>query len=197
MTRHRRRSLAWAAAALVLAGVALSDRGASSPASPASVEAQVLITARALPAGHRIAAADLAVRRISAAAVDQHRLTDPAAAIGRTTAVSLAAGSPVMDAELAAPDASRNSRDVALRLDDLAGVPAGALPGMRADLYLTEPGRPPHTRLVLSSVEVVAASASGGGAVATLRLPRSLVPVAIASEGAGQLRLVVDVGLGP
>ncbi len=96
-----------------------------------------------------------------------------------------------MDAELEASAAPSDARAVAVRLDDAAGIPAGDLTGVRADVYVTPPGRAPRSRLVLAGVVVLAALRSDGGSVATLLLPRAAVPVAIAAESEGALRLVV------
>jgi Flp pilus assembly protein CpaB len=188
VTRGRRRALGWAAVALLLAGLALTRGGGRQ--SPQARLASVVVAVRAIPAGRPIAAADLRVRQVPAAAVSVHQIASPSAAVGRVAAVALAAGSPLMDAELASP-AGPASRDVAVRLDDLAGVPAEATQGVRADLYLTRAGRRPVIQRVLSGVLVVAASRSSDGAVATLRLAPDQVQTAIAAEGLGQLRLVV------
>jgi Flp pilus assembly protein CpaB len=194
VTRNRRRAAAWAAAAVVLVVVALGRTGGAPPAARSALRVQVVEAARTIPAGARIRPADLVTRRVPAAAADPHQLSDPAAAVGRRAAVGLPAGSPVMDAELASPARVPDARDVALRLDDLAGVPADDVAGALADVYVTRPGRPPRTRRVLARVLVVSASRSADGAVATLRLPATLVATAIAAEGAGQVRLVMRSG---
>jgi Flp pilus assembly protein CpaB len=188
VTRHRRRAIGWivVAAALALVVVARSGGG---PGSPPAVLRQVVLTARALPAGRPIHAGDLVVRRVPAQAASPHELGDPSIVVGRTPAVALPPGSPLMDAELAAPAAS-GQRDVALRLDDLAGASAGDLAGARADVYLVRSGRPPRIQRVLANALVVSASHSADGSVATLRLSPGLVARAISAEGAGQLRLV-------
>src|SRR5207245_3503433 len=93
-----------------------------------------------LAAGVRIAASDLAVRTVPSRWADPHQLTDPAAAIGRRSAVQLAADAPLMDAELAAAEVSGvHFRDVAVRLDDVAGLPGDDLAGTIAELDLVSP----------------------------------------------------------
>jgi len=186
VTRGRRRAVGWAAIAVVLAGFALTRGGR--PSAPVRV-ASVVIAVRGVPAGRPIAAADVALRRIPAAAVSPHQLTAIASAVGRTAAVGLPAGSPIMDVEIAS-SAGSVGRDVAVRLDDLAGVPAEAMAGVRADLYVTHAGRPPVIQRVLADVLVVAATHSSDGTVATLRLAPGQVEAAIRAEGLGQLRLV-------
>ncbi|HEX5259862.1 MAG TPA: SAF domain-containing protein [Gaiellales bacterium] len=197
MTRHRRRAVGWLALAVVLAIVAIHRTGGSASPPLFTTRTQVVVTVRPVAAGHRLTRGDLGTRRMPSQAVDGHRLTEIAAVAGRLAAVDLPAGSPVMDAELLAPGPVPRARDVAIRLDDLAGVPSGAIAGAHADLYLTTPGRPPRTRRVLRGVEVVAASRLDGQSAATLRLPEAEVATAIQAEGAGQLRLVVDVGAVP
>jgi Flp pilus assembly protein CpaB len=197
VTRHRRRALGWLALAAVLAIVAVHETGGPAAQPILTTRTQIVVTIRAVSAGQRLTRADLGIQRVPSQAVDRHQLTDVAAVAGRRPAVDLPAGSPVMDAELVGPVPVARGRDVAIRLDDLAGVPAGAIAGAHADLYLTTPGRPPRIRRVLRGVEVIAASRLDGQTAATLRLPREEVATAIEAEGAGQLRLVVDVGAAP
>jgi Flp pilus assembly protein CpaB len=192
MSRHRRRSIAFALAGVVLAVLAVG-RLAAGGAARVAVSARVerLVTVRPVAAGSRIAAADLGVVRVPSAGASPHQLSAPGQAIGHRVAVTLVAGAPVMDAELVAGAAPADARAVAVRLDAAAGIPAGDLAGARADVYVTPPGRDPHSRLVLAGVVVLAAVRSDGGSVATLLLSRAAVPVAIAAESEGALRLVV------
>jgi Flp pilus assembly protein CpaB len=192
MSRHRRRSIAFALAGVVLAVLAFGRLAADGPGRVvAAARVERVVTVRTVAAGSRITAADLGVVRVPSAAASSHQLSAPGQAIGHRTAVTLAAGAPVMDAELIATAAPPDARAVALRLDDAAGIPAGELSGVRADVYVTPPGRVPRSRLVLADVVVLAAVRSDGGSVATLLLPRAAVPVAIAAESEGALRLVV------
>jgi Flp pilus assembly protein CpaB len=189
MTRHRRRSVALAVVAVVLALAALMH-GAGGALSPVDPLVQIVSVRRPLAAGTRIVASDLAVRSIPSRWADPHQLTDPAAAIGRRSAVSLSAGAPLMDAELmAVANTGSHSRDVAVRLDAAAGLPVGDLAGTTADLYLVTPGRPPQIRLVIEAVEVVGSSAADGVMVATLRVSSADVASLIAAESSGSLRL--------
>jgi hypothetical protein len=95
---------------------------------------------------------------------------------------------------VASGSGGRSTRDLAVRLDGLAGVPAGAAAGGVADLYLTLPGRRPRTLAVLRDVLVVSAASEGSEASATLRVPAKLVESVIAAEAAGALRLVLHAG---
>jgi pilus assembly protein CpaB len=189
MTRHRRRSLALAAVAIVLVLASLM-RGAGGASSSVDPLVQVVSVRRPLAAGTRIVAADLAVRSMPSRWAEPHQLTDPAAAIGRRSAVPLSAGAPLMDAEIAAAETvGSRSRDVAVRLDDVAGLPASDLAGTTADLYLVTPGRPPRIRLVIEAVQVVESSTTDGAMVATLRVSSADVASLIAAESSGSLRL--------
>jgi hypothetical protein len=195
MSRHRRRSIAFALAGVVLALLALTRlaSGGTARVVPAA-RVQRVVAVRMVPAGSRIAAADLGIVHLQRAYALSHQLSAPAQAIGRRAAVTLAAGAPVMDAEVAVTPSPADAREVAVRLDDAAGIPAGDLTDVRADVYVTPPGRDTRSRLVLEGVVVVAAAHSDGGSVATLLLPRSAVPLAIAAEAEGALRLVVHAG---
>jgi SAF domain-containing protein len=192
VSRHRRRSLLLALAGAVLVLVALGRlaEGGSGGAPVAGRVARIVVI-RLVPAGDRLTAADLGIVKLPAAAASPHQLARASQAIGRRAAVTLVAGAPVMDAELAAPHPPPDAREVALRLDDAAGIPAGDLAGVRADVYLTPPGRGRASRLVLAGALVVSAAHSDGVSVATLLLPPRVVATAIAAESQGALRLVV------
>jgi Flp pilus assembly protein CpaB len=184
-----------ALAGIVLAALGLGRLGSGTAAQTTAGRRVVRIVAlRPVGAGARIAAADLGTVRIPATWASPHQLADPADAIGRRAAVPLVPGAPVMDAEIASPGPLPAARELALRLDDVAGVPAGDLADVRGDVYLTSPGRGGRTRLVLANVLVLSARRDDAGSVATLVLPPAAVPDAIAAEGEGSLRLVVRGG---
>lgn len=197
MSRHHRRSIAFALVGGVLALLGLT-RLASGGADPVTPTGRVerVVAVRTIVAGSRIAAADLGIVHLPSAYAASDQLSAPAQAIGRRAAVTLMAGAPVMDAEVAVTPFPAGAREVAVRLDDAAGIPAGDLTDVRADLYVTPPGRDVHSQLVLEGVVVLAAAHSDGGSVATLLLPRSAVPLAIAAEAEGALRLVVHADSG-
>jgi len=195
VSRHRRRSLVLAVAGVVLALLGLSRLGAGDGGHvPIGRRVVRVVAVRPVTAGARIAAADLGTVRLPAAWASPHQLADPADAIGRRAAVALLAGAPVMDVEVSASTAPADGRELALRLDDAAGIPAGDLADVRGDVYLTPPGRESRTRLVLVNVLVVSARRDDSGSVATVLLPPSAVAGAIAAEGQGSLRLVVRGG---
>lgn len=197
MSRHRRRSIVLALAGTVLAllGVVhLAGGGGGHVTTLPQVGRLVAI--RPVAAGTRITAADLGLQRVPVAYASAHQLSRPAQAVGLRAAVALAAGAPVMDAELLVRPLVPGAREVAVRLDDAAGMPSGDLTDVRADVYVTPPGRHAHSRLVLTGVVVLSASHADAGSVATLLLSRVAVPVAIAAEAEGTLRLVVHLSAG-
>lgn len=188
MSRHRRRSLVYGAVALGFLLAAFLMGGGRR--APTVTMRQVVQLRRPLTAGQRITAADLSTLEIPAAWADPHQLNDPSAAIGRPVAVELPAGSPLMDAELAAEAPPSATRDVTLRLDDAAGLPLDPPDGLAADLYLVEAGRPPSVSLILRGAFVVATSRSDGVTTATVRVEPVDVPALIEAESRGSLRLV-------
>jgi len=188
MSRHRRRSLVFAAIALGLVALTLFTGGGHRPSAP--VMRQVVEIRRPLIAGQRIGAADLSTLAVPAQWADPHQLSDPAAAIGRPVSVPLPAGSPLMDAELTAAESSPAMRDITVRLDDNAGLPLDSPDGMPADLYVVQAGRPPSVSLVMRGVLVVRSSRDDGVSRATLRVAPDQVAGLIEAETRGSLRLV-------
>ena len=193
MSRYRRRSLVFAAAALGLVALTFLI-GGGHHAPPEPPMRQIVQLRRPVVAGQRIAAADLSTLEIPSTWADPHQVNDPSAVIGRPVAVPLPAGSPLMDAELAPDAVPAATREVTVRLDDAAGLPLDPPDGMTADLYLVEAGRPPRVSLVLRGAFVASSSRSDGVTTATLRVEPRDVPVVIEAEGRGSLRLV---GRGP
>ena len=191
MSRHRRRALVYTVVAVLLAVVGLIEIGGrAAPPQRAATVAQVVLV-HALPAGATLSTDDVGVVRVPARYALTGGIGDPDRAIGRRTAVALPAGSPLMAAEIEAGDRIAAARDVAVRLDDAAGLPAGDLAGAHADVLLVQPRRASEPAVVLANVLVVSARTADGAAVATLRLPAAAVSGVVAAEGRGSLRLVV------
>lgn len=190
MTLHRRRSALLAAAAAVLLAVSLIGGRGGSGGGTVEPLVQIVSIRRPLATGARIVPADLTVSSVPSRWANPHQLSDPAAAVGRRSAVPLPAGAPLIDSELATNRAPSRARDVAVRLDEVAGLPGGDLVETTADLYLVTPGRPPRIRLVIRDVLVVASSSDNGAMVATLRVADGDVAMLIEAESAGSLRLV-------
>ncbi len=174
---------------LAVAGVVEIGRSATPPRRRA-MAAEVVVV-RDLPAGARITPAALGVVRVPARYAIRGAVTAVPEAAGHRLAVAVPAGTVLMQAELETGDRIAAARDVAVRLDDAAGLPAGDLAGARADVLLVPPGRGAAPAVVLADVLVVAARSSDGAAVATLRLPAAAVGAVVAAEGRGSLRLIV------
>jgi Flp pilus assembly protein CpaB len=194
VSRHRRKAIAYLGLAVLLTIAGLVALGHSSAASPPIEMATQVVVLRSVAAGERLTADALAVARLPARYSLDGAVADPRAVLGRRVAVALPAGAPLMEAELASDAGLAAGRDVAVRVDDAAGLPAGDLAGAHADVVLARSGRDAVPTVVLSNVLVVAAGRADGTAVATLRLPPAAVGALIAAEGRGSLRLVVRVG---
>lgn len=196
VSRHRRKALAYLGLAILLAIAGLGVLGRRPAASPRAQTATQVVIRRPVAAGERLTADVLAVSRLPARYVPSDGVADPRTVLGQRVAVALPAGASLMEAELANGDRLAPGRDVAVRVDDAAGLPAGDLAGAHADVVLAPPGRAATPTVVLSNVLVVAAGRADGAAVATLRLPPAAVGPLIAAEARGSLRLVVRVGRG-
>jgi Flp pilus assembly protein CpaB len=196
VSRHRRRAILHLGLAVALAVAGLAILGRRSATSPRVQMATQVVVVRSVAAGGRLTPDALAVSRLPARYASSGGVADPRAVLGRRVAVALPAGAPLMEAELASSDGPVAGRDVAVRVDDAAGLPAGDLAGDHADVVLLLPGRGMAPSVVLSNALVVATGRSDGTAVATLRLPPAAVGPLIAAEARGSLRLVVRVGQG-
>jgi Flp pilus assembly protein CpaB len=191
MTRHRRRAIAFGVAALVLGLGAVSELGGGGARPEPPPRVAVVVASRPLVPGARVRASDLELVRMAETPAAAHEFGAVADVVGQRLAVALPAGSPVMDAELAVAPRGGDLREVAVRLDDVAGVPAGDLAGLRADLVVVTAGAHPGARLALRDVRVVATASGAQGASATLLVPAPDVERAVLAEAAGSLRLVV------
>lgn len=196
MSRHHRRALAWAVLALVLVVAGLIEIGRGSPPPHARRMAAEVVSVRDLPAGAELTSAALGIVRVPARYASRGAVTAVHEAVGRRLAVAVPAGTVLMWAELETGGRIAAARDVAVRLDDAAGLPADELAGARVDVLLVPPGRATVPAVVLADVLVVAARRSDGVAVATLRLPAAAVGPVVGAEGRGSLRLVVRAPAG-
>jgi Flp pilus assembly protein CpaB len=193
VSRHRRTAVIYLALAVVLAIAGLGMLGHRTARPRRVTMATQVVIVRPVAAGARLTADALAVSRLPGRYAPNGGVSDPRTVLGRPAAVALPAGAPLMEAEVAQDDRRGPGREIAVRVDDAAGLPAGDLAGAHADVVLAPPGRGRAPTIVLSNVLVVAARRSDGAAVATLRLPPAAVAPLIAAEGRGSLRLVVRV----
>jgi pilus assembly protein CpaB len=185
MTRRRRAAalLGLAVALGVLAASDVAGREAAlrrrlGPAVP------VVVAARPLAAGERIARAALALRLVPARYAPAGALADPADAVGRHAAVAVPAGADLEPGLLAVPEAGASDPPgPALRrgersLELLAvAAPEDVVAGARVDVLVTYDGRdgaPGATRLALQDADVLSVrpAQAAEGAQAGSGLPR-------------------------
>jgi pilus assembly protein CpaB len=191
----RRRGLILLCFALVCGGLAASqvrewERRAAAALGPL---VPVVVAARDLPAEHRLAPGDLALRRAPARYLPPDALPDPP--LGARTTVPLVAGSFVTAAVLRADGAGRDERGV-LRAGEravavrVAGALTGAAAGARVDIVVsTQPAAGgARTFAALENVELLDLR----GAIATLRVTaRQAVYLTAAANFAKEIRLLV------
>jgi pilus assembly protein CpaB len=207
VTRRRRAALLLALAVVlgVLAGSDVARREAAlraqlGPAVP------VVVARRSLPAGRRLRAADLAVRRIPARYAPA-AAAEPAGLVGQPLAAAVPAGA-ALTPEHVAPVAGGPPLRRGERAADVlaAGARGEVVAGTRVDVLVTrargEPGAAPAgAQLALQDVEVLAARPAPDGAgprdavgplvAATLRVTvRQAVFLAAAQSFAREIRLL-------
>ncbi len=166
LTRHAR-TVAWRSRFVVAAlccGLAAGVTvHAMRPEPPATRE--VVVAARALPAGTTLRAGDLTTLTVAAELAPDGLLTDPADAVGRSPAVTLAAGVPVHADLVAGGGMAERAPDgtvvVGVRLTEATWL----RPGDRVDLLSTDDDadRLARRALVLPGLPADDGAASTGG----------------------------------
>jgi pilus assembly protein CpaB len=199
---RRRRAALLLGLSLVLGALAASDVGRREAALRAQVgeAVDVLVARRPLPAGRRLAADDLAVRRVPEQYAPAGGAAVPELVLGQKLAVTVPAGAPVGEYLLASapatgPPVRRGERAIEVVA---AGSPALVVPGARVDVLVTRDrgaGGPGSTELALEDVEVLAARSArddaGPKVAATLRVTvRQAVYLAAAGAFAREIRLL-------
>jgi pilus assembly protein CpaB len=197
VTRRRRAALLLGLA-LVLGALAASDvaRREAALRDQVGPAVDVLVARRALAPGRRLAAADLAVRRVPERFAPTGGAPVPELVLGRRLAVGVPAGAPVGEYLLAASAAEGPAIGRGERAAEIiaTGSPRLVTAGARVDVLVT---REHATSLALEDVEVLAARAAAGrdGAApqvaATLRVTvRQAVYLAAAATFAREIRLL-------
>ena len=132
--RRNRRALAAASAGLSVLGLGLALR-------PAVPHTQVVAVAAAdMPAGHRLAAADLEQARVAAALTPPGVVPDPALLAGRVLAAPVAGGEPITTLRLVGEEGGWQTTPGMLAVPVRAADPAAATllaAGQRVDLLAT------------------------------------------------------------
>ncbi len=163
MSRRRRAALLLGLA-LVLGALAASDMGRREAALRAHIGPMVAVVtaARALPAGRRLDAGDLAVRRVPERFAAGGAAALPELLVGRRLAVGVPAGATVAE-HLLADDGGAAAAAAVGRGQRAAEIVAAAspelvVPAARVDVLVTrERGAVGETELALEDVEVLAA----------------------------------------
>jgi pilus assembly protein CpaB len=196
---RRRRAALLVGLALVLGALAASDVGRREAALRAQIgpAVDVLVARRSLPAGRRLGAGDLAVRRVPERFAPAGSAGVPELVLGQKLAVGVPAGAAVGEYLLAA---ATGTGAAAVRRGEralevvAAGSPALVVAGSRVDVLVT---RERSTELALEDVEVLAARAARGAddagprVAATLRVTvRQAVWLAAAGAFAREIRLL-------
>ena len=168
-----------AAAVLTVLALVLAVRPSPAPAAPDEATVRVVVSARDLPAGTRLAAADHTIAGYPAAVIPAGVVDDPRELLHRVLAGGMRAREPVTDARLVGPGVTAllppGQVAAPVRLADLA-VAALVHTGDRVDVLATTAAAP--------SAEVIAA---GALVVATTE-------AADQQAGSGLLLLSVDAG---
>ena len=200
MSRRRRAALLLGLA-LVLGALAASEVSRREAALRAQVgpAVDVLVARRPLIAGRRVAASDLAVRRVPERFAPAGGAAVPELVLGRKLAVAVPAGAPVGEYLLVStatgPAVRRGERAIEVVA---AGSPALVVPGAHVDVLVTRErgaGTAGSTELALEDVEVLAARSArddtGPKVAATLRVTvRQAVYLAAAGAFAREIRLL-------
>jgi pilus assembly protein CpaB len=195
---RRRRAALLLGLSLVLGALAASDVGRREAAlrDQIGTAVDILVARRALVPGRRLAAADLAVRRVPARFAPVGGAPVPDLLLGRRLAVGVPAGAPVGEYLLAATAADGPAIGRGERAAEViaTGSPRLVTAGARVDVLVT---REQATALTLEDVEVLAArpAAARDGAApqvaATLRVTvKQAVYLAAAGAFAREIRLL-------
>jgi pilus assembly protein CpaB len=201
---RRRRAAVLLGLALVLGALAASDVSRREAALRAQVgpPVAVLIARHPLLAGRRLAAADLAVRRVPDRFAPAGSVPVPELVLGRRLAVAVPAGAPVGEHLLAAVAGEGLAVQRGERAAEVLamGSPRLVTAGAHVDVLVTRDrgaGTAGTTTLALEDVEILAARAArtrddaGPQVAATLRVTvRQAVYLAAAGAFAREIRLL-------
>jgi pilus assembly protein CpaB len=134
----------------------------------AESQKQVVVAAKALPAGATIDRASVKLRNLPESAVPTNGFAKVEDVLDRPVISPIQPDEPVVEARIAAkgsgmglaPLIPPGKRAISVRVNDVVGVSGFVLPGMRVDVLVT--GRPPNqqdtvTRTVLQNISVLSA----------------------------------------
>ena len=160
----------------------------------------VPVAARAIPAGSRLASADVSYRSVDAEGPFVERALSPeqlASRLGRVVVRDIAAGAPLMADDLRPVPATGGQRamSIAIAPERAAGAALGV--GDRVDVMLVQSG---SSRFVATGVEVLATTSGGGGISGsgfglTLAVSPAQALVIAAALDSGTVHLLRSTGL--
>ena len=188
MTARRRRGLLLISIALASGGLAAShvherERRAARELGP---EVDVLVAARDLPAGTRLARGAVALRRVPARFAPPDGLTSAAGVVGARLAVPARAGAYLSAGSFAGAGGRdryglrRGERAVTVEVAGGLGG-AGPAPGSRVDVLVSTEGPGGRTQMALAGAELLQVSAAGAGYSDPDSSPASTGPAALAT----------------
>jgi pilus assembly protein CpaB len=210
MTR-RRRAAALLGLALLLGVLAASDVAGREAALRRQIgrPVPIVVVARPLAPGQRIARAALAVRHVPERYAPRNALADPGAAVGQRVAVAIAPGTDLDPAVLGTPGEHDGPAEPTLRRGERAfdlvavGAADAVQPGTRVDVLVSYDGArgagPGATRIALEGAEILEAERAPDDDAdaglprvrATLRVSvRQAVGLAAAVAAAREVRLL-------
>lgn len=133
---------------------------------PRQEETRIVVAARKLPLGTRLAPEHLRLAPWSSRVPLEGSFQDPNRLVGRGVIVALAPNEPVLESKLAPEGAGAGltsaiptgMRAVAVKVNVVIGVAGFVLPGTRVDVILTgEHQREETSRVILENIQVLAA----------------------------------------
>lgn len=197
---RRRRHVPWIVLGATLA--AFCGLGVGVLVSDVGNQHQVLVASHAMPAGHVFTPGDFRFASISESGVEVLNASDENTVIGRTAAVAIASGAPLVAGDIGAPDLAAGTIIVAV-LCKPGQFPPSLAPGQHVQVLVpgaTAAGGPPGVMPPSPATAVVVAiegpsDAAITGTVVTLQVDQADA-AAIAQAGAdGHVSLLV-VGAG-
>jgi pilus assembly protein CpaB len=163
---------------MVLAGISLvlsvlvalgAYRMLDARANPVVRQGRIVVAARKLPVGARLAEGDVKAVTWPAESPVEGGHADPAEVIGRAVIVGVVPGEPLIETKLAAKEAGagittvipEGMRAVAVKVNEVIGVAGFVLPGSRVDVIVTgsptTSGTADTAKVILENIQVLSA----------------------------------------
>ncbi len=162
----------------------------------------VLVTTRAVPAGHVFTIADVRPASVSASELDLVRETDEDAVVGHTAAVSLPAGAPVVRRDIGSAAPTTGTAIVAVLCK-----PGQFPPSLGPGDHVTVIGQPPQANAPAAGSTAAAAlalgvvlavdvpsDAAGSGTVVSLQVDSASAPLVAQAAVDGRISVIITAG---